>query len=148
MKNKILAAAILAILGVGRSFAVSPITEATVPTQVEPITTVIGTVSSTDTVRGISISSSTPTSVVVDTAQRYRQVCVQNLDTTAALYCAERSNVSNSTASDLVGVVIAPAATATTPATPVCFSIRGGTDFYCKTGSTSASTRAVIVRGR
>lgn len=114
----------------------------------EPVTVTIDSVSSTNTIRGIDISSAPATSVVISTAMLYRQVCVQNFDTTAFLACSENVNVSTQTAQNHVGTIIPPAPTATTPATPLCFSVSAGTNFYCRTSSVTGTTRAGIGRGR
>lgn len=114
----------------------------------EPATVTIDSVSSTDTVRGIDITTQTATSVIVSTGPLYRQVCVQNLDTSAFLACSENVNVSTLTASNLIGVVIPPAPTAATPAQPTCMAVAAGSNYYCKSASVTAATRAVIIRGR
>lgn len=114
----------------------------------EAVTVTIDSVSSTMTIRGIDISSAPATSIVISTAMLYRQVCVQNFDTTAFLACSENVNVSTQTAQNHVGTIIAPAAAATSPSTPVCFSVSAGTNFYCRTSSVTGTTRAGIARGR
>lgn len=114
----------------------------------EPVTVTIDSVSSTDTIRGIDISSAPTTSVIISTSALYRQVCVQNFDTTSFLACSENVNVSSQTAQNHVGTIIPAAPTATTPATPTCFSVSAGTNFYCRTSSVTGSTRAGIGRGR
>lgn len=115
---------------------------------IEPVTVTIDSVSSTNTIRGIDISSAPATSIVISTNMLYRQVCVQNFDTTAFLACSENVNVSTQTAQNHVGTIIPPAPTAATPATPLCFSISAGTNFYCRTSSVTGTTRAGIGRGR
>ena len=112
------------------------------------IGSVIMTAGSSNTVVGMSISSHTTTSIVVDVNMVWKQVCVQNLDTSAALYCSENVLVSSITTNASIGVVVPPAASATQPLTPMCFSIVAETDFYCRTGSVTGTTRAVIVRAR
>lgn len=114
----------------------------------EPVTVTIDSVSSTNTIRGIDISSAPTTSVIVSTSVLYRQVCVQNFDTTAFLACSENVNVSTQTAQNHVGAIIAPAPTASTPNSPLCFSVSAGTNFYCRTSSITGTTRAGIARGR
>lgn len=114
----------------------------------EPVTVTIDSVSSTNTIRGISISSATPTSVVISTSIGYRQVCIQNFDTTAFLACSELPTVSTQTAQDHVGTIIAPAPAANSPASPLCFSVSAYTNFYCRTSSVSGTTRAGVARGR
>ena len=114
----------------------------------EPVTVTIESVSSTDTIRGIDISSAPTTSVIVSTSPLYRQVCVQNFDTTAFLACSENVNVSSQTAQNSVGTIIAPAPSASSPNAPLCFSVSAGTNFYCRTSSVTGTTRAGITRGR
>lgn len=114
----------------------------------ENVTPTIDSVSSTETVRGIDISSAPATDIVLSTAVLYRQVCVQNLDTSNFLACSDNVNVSTQTSSNGVGTLIAPAPLATAPATPMCFSIVAGTKYYCRTSSVTGTTRAGITRGR
>lgn len=138
---------VAALLGAGRVSAADPTTYARPGIFPEPAQ-LVTSVKSSETISGLSISSASSTSVIQDITQMYRSVCVQNIDTTSALYCGENVLVSSITTNALIGVVIAPAATATTPAAPVCFSIVPGYNFYCRTGSVTATTRAVIVRAR
>ncbi len=114
----------------------------------ETVTPTIDSVSSTITISGISITTQTATDVVISTFPLYRQVCVQNFDTSAFLACSENVSVSTLTANALAGTIIAPAATATQPATPTCFAVVAGKRFYCLSSSVTASTRAGITRGR
>lgn len=130
-------------------FAVALILASAVGVQaLEPVTVTIDSVSSTNTIRGIDISSAPTTSVIVSTSLLYRQVCIQNFDTVAFLACSENVNVSSQTAQNHVGTIIAPAGSATSPAAPICFSVSAGTNFYCRTSSVSGTTRAGIARGR
>lgn len=114
----------------------------------EPVTVTIDGVSSTDTVRGVDISSQTATDIIISTNPLYRQACVQNLDTSAFLACGDSVSVSTITTNILIGVVVPPASAVTTPATPLCFSVPAGNHWYCRTSSTTGTTRAVIQRGR
>ncbi len=114
----------------------------------EPVNVTIDGVGSTDTVRGISIATQTPTNVIISTGPLYRQVCVQNFDTSAFLACGDSVLLSTQTALNNVGTLIAPAATATQPATPTCFGVPAGNPWYCLSSSVSAATRAGITRGR
>lgn len=114
----------------------------------EPATVTIDSVSSTMTIRGIDITSQTVTNVVISTGPLYRQVCVQNFDTSAFVACSDSPSVSTVTSNNLIGTIVSPAATATQPNTPSCFSIPAGTSFYCRTSSVTGSTRAGITRGR
>lgn len=133
--------ALLAIIGMAvPAKAQSPVTNEIPIRGPEVVTAVVETLSSTDTVRGIDISNSAGTSVVISTSAGYRFVAVQNLDATANIYCAERSNVTSNNASNLVGIKI-------TPGTLTYFSIRAFTDFFCINDGAS-SKRAAIFRGR
>lgn len=114
----------------------------------EPVTVTIDSVSSTNTIRGIDISSAPATSIVISTAMGYRQVCVQNFSATNYLACSENVNVSTLTAQNHVGTIIGVAASTSAPSFPTCFSISAGTNFYCRTSSVTGSTRAGIARGR
>ena len=114
----------------------------------EPVTVTIDSVSSTMTIRGIDVSSAPTTNVIISTVAAYRQICVQNFDTTAFVACSENVSVSSITSNILVGTIVAPAATATQPNAPTCFSIPAGTSFYCRTSSVTGTTRAGITRGR
>ncbi len=121
---------------------------ATMAQALEPVTVTIDSVSSTVTIRGVDISSAPTFSVIISTSFLYRQVCVQNFDTSAFLACSENVNVSSQTAQNNVGTIIAPAGSATTPAMPTCFSVVAGNNFYCRTSSVTGTTRAGITRGR
>ena len=105
-------------------------------------------VTSTMTVSAMSISNVTPTDVIVSTAPLYRQVCVQNLDTTAFLACGESISVSTQSASSLMGVYLTTA-TAVSYAVPSdCFEVVPGKRFYCLSASATGTSRAVIIRKR
>lgn len=106
----------------------------------------MATAKSSNTVIGIDISSQTTQSVAGGVNQGWYNICIQNLDTTSALYCGENVNVSSITANALIGTVIAPAASATAAATPTCFPIVQNTDFFCRTGKTTGTTRASVYR--
>ena len=114
----------------------------------EPVTVTIDSVSSTNTIRGIDISSAPATSVVISTGMLYRQVCIQNFSATSYLACSENVNVSTLTAQNHVGTILGVAASTSAPSFPTCFSISAGTNFYCRTSSVTGSTRAGIARGR
>lgn len=114
----------------------------------EPVTVTIDGVSSTDTVRGVDISSQTTFNIIISTLPLYRQACVQNVDTTSYVACGDNANVSTVTTSNLIGVIIPAAPTVSTPASPLCFSVPAGNPWYCRTSSVTGSTRAIIQRGR
>lgn len=114
---------------------------------VEPATVTIEGVSSTDTIRGLSISSEPATSVIISTNMGYRQVCVQNIDGGSYLACGDSINVSTLAASNAVGVWISTfVATQANP--PVCFGVPAFKDWFCRTSNVAGSTRAVIQRKR
>ena len=106
---------------------------------------VIQTALTSHTVVGMAISSSPAVSILGGTQRGWRQIGIQNLDTSAALYCGDTINVSSVT-SNAAGVVIAPATSAVAVAQPTWFYILANQDYFCRTGSTSASTRAVIIK--
>lgn len=135
--KRILAGLALVILAGSFSFAL------------EPVTVTIDSVSSSMTVRGIDISSSVPTSVIVSTTPLFRQVCVQNISTSTWLACGDNVKVSTITTGDGIGVVIPAAPTITTPYTPTCFSVVAGNHYYClHSADLNGTSRAVIIRGR
>lgn len=131
-------------------FAGLAVLDASPAAAAQAVTSVIATAGSTTPVRGIDISSHTPTSVIIDTNQGYKQVCVQNLDTSSYLACGESVNVSTQTAKNSIGNIIPPAGSASTPAQPTCFAVVPESDYYCLSSVTgaTASTRAVITRAR
>jgi hypothetical protein len=135
MRGLILAVAVI-LAGVSSAFAL------------EPVSVTIDGVSSTDTVRGIDISSQTPTDVIINTGALYREVCIQNLSTAGYLACGDSASVSTTTTSNLIGVIIPAPPASTTPATPICFSVPAGNRWYCLASYVSGSIRAVIQRGR
>lgn len=108
----------------------------------------VTTVKSSETVRGIDISSQTPTSIVIDTTQMFRQVCVQNLETITSLACGENPAVSTITTSNLIGIIVPPATSTSTVPSPTCFAIVPGRNFYCLGSKNTASSRAVVMRAR
>lgn len=105
-------------------------------------------VTSTMTVSAISIATQTATSVVVSTGPLYRQVCVQNLDSSAFITCGENVNVSTISANELMGVYLTTATATTLGNQPPCFEVVPGKDFFCHSGSVSAASRAIITRKR
>ena len=107
----------------------------------------IESVQSTATISGMLIDTQTPTSIVVSTAPLYRQVCVQNFDTSAFLSCSEHVSVSTITSSNRIGTIIPKVTTDTSTPAPICFSVVAGNHFYCKS-SGSAPTRCSVTRKR
>ena len=114
----------------------------------EPVSVTIDSVGSTTTTRGVDISSQTAFDIIISTSFLYRQACVQNFDTSAFLACSENVNVSTITSNNAIGTIIPVAPTATTPASPTCFSVVAGNHYYCRTSSVTGTTRAGITRGR
>ena len=108
----------------------------------------IATVASTMTTLGVSITSAPAFNVIISTNWGYRQVCVQNLDTTYSLACGDNILVSTLTTHALMGTVIPPAVSTTTAVTPTCFSVVAYNPYYCRTTSRSGSTRASVTRAR
>lgn len=106
------------------------------------------TAKSSNTVVGISLSSSAATSIAGGPNNGWFNICVQNYDTSSAIFCGENPNVSTITANVLLGVGIAPAASATSLAAPMCFPVVQNSDFFCRSGSQTASTRASVYRVR
>jgi hypothetical protein len=97
---------------------------------------------------GIDISSAPATSIVLGPNNGWQNVCLQNLDLTNALYCGDSVSVSSITTNALIGTIIPPAVDATHPAQPTCFALVAGADFFCRTGSTSGTTRAGVAKSR
>lgn len=96
---------------------------------------------------GVDISSASPTRVI-NADEGWNGVCVQNLDTTNALYASSNILVSSITTNVAIGTVIPPAASATSPAQPTCFALALNLPFYVRTGSVSGTTRAAITKSR
>lgn len=111
-------------------------------------TTTMATSFSSITVSGLDISSQTTTSILGGLNSGWKQACVQNLDTSNALYCGDNVAVSSITTNVLIGVIIAPALNATSPAQPTCFNVVENLDFFCRTGNVSGTSRAVIAKAR
>lgn len=96
---------------------------------------------------GVDISSSAPTTIV-NVTENWIGVCVQNLDTTANVYCSANVNVSSVTTNANIGNVVAAAASATSVASPTCFALAIGQPYYCMGGKTTGICRTVITRMR
>ena len=114
----------------------------------EPVMVTIDGVSSTDTVRGVDISSQTAFDIIVATAPLYREACVQNLSTSGYLACGDSASVSTITSNNLIGIIIPASPAITTPASPTCFSVPAGNHWYCLGSWVLGTMRAVIQRGR
>jgi hypothetical protein len=96
---------------------------------------------------GLNISSTPATSVIVDRTQMFRWVEVQNLDSTDSLFCGPNSNVSTGTVSG-TGWVIPRSSGTPVNFQSKLFPVVPGGDFFCRNGSESRATRAIIFRGR
>ena len=107
----------------------------------------IQAVTSTMTVATVSIATQTATDIVISTAPLYRQACVQNMDAGAFIACSDNVNVSTVVSQGLFGVYLATN-TAALPNLPFCFEVVPGSRFYCKSGSVSHASQAVIIRKR
>ena len=105
-------------------------------------------VTSTMTVSNIAITTQTATDVIVSTRPLYRQVCIQNLDTTAFVTCSDSSVISTMTTSVNMGVYLTTA-TATSLSMPVpCFEVVPGNRFFCQSASLTAASRVITIRKR
>lgn len=111
----------------------------------QPTTAVINQMSSTMTVAGVTISTTSPTSVVVSTNAAYRFVTVQNLCVggNADLYCGENSVVlSTQTGAAGLGYEISRGSAAVT------FTLLPGQDFFCLASARTSGCQAATIRGR
>lgn len=114
-------------------------------------TTVMQVDYSSFTVGGVAISSQTGTSITTQSGLGgWRQACIQNLDTTNALYVGDSVNVSTSAnvSLALLGNIIPPATSATSVAAPLCFILVEGQQLYARTGSQSGTSNAIISRAK
>ena len=106
---------------------------------VQPVTAVAESFGSTDPVCGVSISNSAATSIIISTTSGFRNVSVQNLDTTAHIFCSSNAQVS-ATPGTSVGFKVFPGQI-------VFFAIVPYTNFYCINDS-SGAVWAAVMRGR
>ena len=113
----------------------------------ESTTAVTPTVASSITITGLDISSS-PAVDVTGGSGIWRQICVQNFNTSYFIACGESLAVSTLTTSGYVGTIIPAAPTATSPAAPTCFYTVAGNSFYCRTSSVVGTSRAGITKAR
>ena len=102
---------------------------------------VVETLSSTQTCRGISISSNPATSVIISTNTLYRYVSVQNNDASLNFWCGDNSNVSVSSNTASTGMKVVPGAT-------VFFAIVPGKNWWCRNDSATSFLWASVCRGR
>ena len=108
--------------------------------QPDPVMQVSETVQSSYTISGVAISSSVGTGVIISTASMIRWVAVENLDSSANLFCSPRPGVSASTGTT-AGWEIAHG-------NSYKFVILPGSQFYCINDGGSASVWAVVYQGR
>ena len=105
-------------------------------------------VTSTMTVTNIAITTQTATDVIISTRPLYRQVCIQNLDTTAFVVCAESSVISTMTTSMNMGVYLTTATAASLSVPPPCFEVVPGNRFWCQSASLTNASRVITIRKR
>jgi hypothetical protein len=111
---------------------------------IDSATPVVSQYSTTMTVRGVTISSWTGTSMVISTSPQYRDICVQNVST-ASLFCADTPNISTITAT----MNAIQLSTYSVIPLPYCFPLVPGKNFYCEYGGTDqGSGRATVILGR
>ncbi len=114
-----------------------------------PLTSTLETAGSSTPFRGADISSAPATDVTFGANDPgWKNLCIQNLDTTDFLACGPDVAVSTLTASNQVGVLIRPMPASTNPDPPTCFAIVARAAFYCRTSKTSGTTRAGVHRFR
>jgi hypothetical protein len=151
--KKIILAALFALTFPAAAHAVADTTFDSAVRSAEPATNVT-TVKSSDTVVVVTIASHTATSVVGDTAQKFRWVDVQNADPNCYIVCGENV-ISTGTASSMAtaaGWILPKASTATVNGVPAIFNkkfdIVPGSDFKCQNGCANTTSRANVMRGR
>ena len=114
---------------------------------------VIATAASKLTIYSVCVSSQTPLDLTTldggtAASENWLNICVQNLDTTAAIYVGDAVTLSTVTATTATpahaGVLVPAAASSTTPASPVCFPVLRAVSFYARTGKTTACSAAVV----
>lgn len=110
----------------------------------------VSTLSSTGTVRAVTVASHTATSVVVSTgfaSVLYRGVYVQNLSQNGAINCSESVDVSTQSANVHFGIMLASAA-AISPPLPFYFPLPAGGNLYCKCNAHDLTCRVTTYRVR
>ena len=114
---------------------------------------VIATAASKLTIYSVCVSSQTPLDLTTlnggtAVSENWLNICVQNLDTTAAIYVGDAVTLSTVTATTATpahaGILVPAAASSTTPASPVCFPVLRASSFYAMTGKTTACSAAVV----
>lgn len=139
MNNAILTAALLL------STALAQATDNTVLPPREKSTPVTLTVTEEVSVVGLTISSQTPTDIVVSTTAAWRSLTVYNLNVASTVYCGESTSVSTQTASAAVGHSIPAGAVYGNPWT---FLVRPATLFYCIVSHVTSSGRISVLKSR
>lgn len=109
---------------------------------------VMQTAISSFTTVGVDITSQTTTSILGGTNNGWRQACVQNLSSTTAIACSENALVSTMTANVAIGTIVSPAASTSVYLTPTCFFFHANDDFFCRTFSTTGTSRVGVTRAR
>lgn len=109
---------------------------------------VVVTSGSSTTVSGIDISSEPAVSVVGGVDLGWKNICLQNFDSTYSIVCGDSISVSSITTNVNIGTIISPAISTTTVATPTCFPLVENKDFFCRTTKTTGTTRAGRTRIR
>ena len=115
------------------------------PQTIENPTQVVEIYASTDSIRGISISSSVATSVIFDTKVGYRNIMIMNADPSATIWCAERATVTANASQNQVGWPLGPHGSG---GDILSIAVVPGSDFFCINDSGIGPTRAIIFRGR
>lgn len=139
MKNLILAFCVLAGAGAAARAEIYNL----------PLTSTLETAGSSTPFRGADISSAPATDVTFGANDPgWKNLCIQNLDTSKFLACGPDLEVSTQTASNQVGVLIRPMPSSTQPDPPTCFAIVARAPFYCRSSSVTGTTRAGVHRFR
>lgn len=146
MKKFLLTLALTILAGAAR--AATPDVTFALPTRAPEPATNVTTVKSSDTLTAVSVTTQTPTSIVLDTTQMFRWVDVQNNSTTAEIVCGENSTLISTQPATLFGWVIAPSTGALQTPNSKKFDIVPGSDFFCQSRSVTAATRVTVMRGR
>ena len=99
---------------------------------------VIATAASKLTIYSVCVSSQTPLDLTTlnggtAASENWLNICVQNLDTTAAIYVGDAVALSTVTATTATpahaGILVPAAASSTIPASPVCFPVLRAVSF-------------------
>lgn len=138
--NKTILTAVLLL-----SAAFAHATDNTVLPPREKSTPVTLTVTEDVSVVGITISSQTPTDIVVSTTAAWRSLTVYNLHASSQVNCGESASVSTVTTSAAIGHTVPAGAVYGNPWT---FLVRPGVLFYCLGSHASSSIRISVLKSR